>query len=122
MRIVPNLEREFEELCVEYSAHDEQGRDIVFLVKEFAENCDDTRPRLETDLDYSVAWREFLEEHKHQVTSQMIGMIIYTLMTYWDMGRVLYDALPPLEKILLRDTVQEISEEIERRSDVVLTE
>ncbi len=114
MRVIPNKAQEFDQLCDEYSEHDEQGRDIVILVKMFAEDCDSLK--LTTDLDYSVAWRHFLEEHQHQVTSAMVGMIIYVLMTYWDKGIVLFDALPPMEKILLKDTVQDISEEIERRS------
>lgn len=114
MILVSNLTQEFEELCTEYSAHDVQGRDIIFLVKEFADHCE--HREMEMSFDYRDAWRGFLEEHGHQVTVQMIGMTIYVLMTYWDKGRELYEALPPLEKILLRDTVQEISDEIERRS------
>jgi hypothetical protein len=71
----------------------------------------------ETDaLDFKMAWEKFLGEHQHQVTSNMVGLIIHLLVTYWQQGHQFFKSLPPLEKILARDTVQEISEEIDRRS------
>ena len=114
MKISPNLEHEFEELCAEYSSHDSQGRDIVFLVKEFGDRHHGLSH--EPGPHFAEAWSLFLEEHKHHVTVGMVGMILYVLVTYWDMGASLFESLPPLEKILLRDSVQDISDEIQRRS------
>ena len=115
MRLVPGLAGEFEELCAEYSAVDQQGRDIVTLVKMFCESHDHFEGGVQ-NRDYVNAWEAFLSDHKHQVTVPMVGQIIYLLVTYWANGQRLYENLPHLEKILLRDTVQEISDEINRRS------
>lgn len=114
MRVVPNLAAEFEEICAQYSAVDQQGKDIVALVKMFGYEYDHLD-------DYSIpdfggAWRTFLGEHQHQMTVPMTGQVLYLLLTYWSLGQVMYQELPQLEKMLLRDTVQEISDEIQRRS------
>lgn len=112
MKVVPNLVGEFEELCAEYSAHGDQGKDIVILVKMFGEANDN----LHTLGGLKMNWVKFLEEHHRQMTMPMTGMILYVLVTYWHLGQKLFEALPTLEKMLLRDTVQEISEEIDRKS------
>lgn len=116
MRVVPSLAAEFEEMCEQYSnAPDPAGKDIVILVKMFGDEND--RLRLEVEPDFRAAWDKFLDEHKHQITvSPMLGLILHILVTYWDMGQLLFPQLPTLEKMLLRDIVQEISEEIQRRS------
>jgi hypothetical protein len=114
MRLVPNLSGEFEELCESYAAVDQQGKDIVTLVKMFGDEYDYLR--FEVAPEFVMAWEAFLEEHKHQVTVPMVGLILYVLITYWDMGPLLATQLPTLERILIRDTVQDISDEIDRRS------
>lgn len=114
MRLAPNLAQEFEEICAEYEAVDQQGRDMVALIKAFGDEYDHLRS--ESNPDFQGAWEEFLEEHKSQVTSAMVGMILYMLIMYWDLGSMLGDQISIMERILVRDTVQDISEEIERRS------
>lgn len=115
MRVVSSLIGEFEELCAEYSAVDQQGKDIVTLVRLFGDENDHLREQ--EDPDFVVAWEKFLGEHKHQITVMpQVGLILYVLVTYWDMGQMLAESLPTLERMALRDTVQEISEEIDRRS------
>jgi hypothetical protein len=117
MRLVPHLSQEFEELCAHYAAVDQEGKDIVSLVKLFGDTYDHLRS--EEDPDFVVAWETFLNEHKHQVTVMpMLGLVLHILVAYWDMGPMLYEALPTLEKMVLRDTIQEISDEIDRRSEV----
>jgi len=116
MRLVPNLAQEFEDICQDYLASgDPIGKDIVTLVKMFGEEYDHIRS--DGIPDFGVAWVKFLEEHKHQmVVSPMVGLVLYYLITYWEDGQLLGVQLPTLERMLLRDTVSEISEEIERRS------
>ena len=115
MRVVPNLVREFENIKTEYSKFDQQGQDIATLVVMFADEYDEFDE--DTDaLYFKMAWEKFLGEHSHQVTSNMAGLIIHLLVQYWQHGHQFYKALPPLEKILARETVQDISEEIKRRS------
>lgn len=109
MNLVPNLASEFEEICVEYTKHDQEGADIITLVKLFDEYVGDE--------EYAVTWKRFLSKHAHQVTAPMVGQIMYLLVTYWAHGHELFEGFPPLEKILLRDTVQEISDEVHRRSE-----
>ena len=116
MRVVPNLVGEFDEICFEYSKVDQAGKDIVALTKLFGDENDAFDE--DTDgVDFHLAWSKFLDEHKHQMTIPMVGMVIYLLVTYWPQGQRLFRFLPPLEKMLARDTVAEISDEIERRSD-----
>lgn len=116
MRLVPHLSQEFEELCAHYAAVDQEGKDIVSLVKLFGEEYDHVRS--EKDPDYVVAWETFLNQHKHQVTVMpMLGLVLHILVTYWEDGHLLYETLPTLEKMVLRDTIQEISDEIERGSE-----
>jgi hypothetical protein len=110
MRVIPNLAQEFEEICAEYNAHDQASKDIVTLVKMFGNEYDDLTSEFEKP------WADFLEDHQHQATVKMIGMVIYLLLTYWENGQLLFGDLPLLEKMLLRDTFQDISDEIERRS------
>lgn len=110
MKLLPNMAEEFEEICAEYNAHDQASRDIVTLVKMFGDEYD------ELTFEFGLAWKNFLDEHQHQATVKMLGMVIYLLLTYWEKGRLFFEDLPILEKMLLRDTFQEISEEIERRS------
>lgn len=117
MKVVSNLSQEFDEVCASYSAHDQQGKDIVTLVKLFGDEYDHLRS--ETEPDFRGAWDKFLDEHKHQIiVMPMLGLVLYNLITYWDMGQMLYSSLPTLEKMLVRDTVQDISDEINRRSAV----
>lgn len=101
---------EFEEICAEYNAHDQASKDIVTLTKMFGDEYD------ELTTDFKTAWAFFLNEHQHQATVKMLGMVIYLLLTYWEKGQMLFEELPLLERMLLRDTFQEISEEIERNS------
>lgn len=117
MRVIPNLGLEFEELCIEYSAHSPSGQDMITLVRKFMSEHDHFDNGVSNG-EYSHSWDVLLKEHMNQMTVQMVGMVIYLLTTYWAYGARLYENLPPLEKILLRDTVQEISDEIERRSAV----
>lgn len=112
MKVVPNLVGEFEELCAAYSAHDEQGKDIVILVKMFG----DANDNLHTSGSLKISWTRFLEEHHRQLTMAMTGQVLYVLITYWHLGHQLFESLPILEKMLVMDTVQEISEEIDRKS------
>ena len=110
MRLVPNLAAEFEEVCAQYDVSpDPLAKDVITLVKMFGDQNDDNDS-------LKSAWLEFLEEHKHQVTITMVGMILYLLITYWEKGQVLGVNLPTLERILVRDTVQQISDEIDRKS------
>lgn len=115
MRVVSNLVHEFEEIKTEYSNFDQQGQDIATLVVMFGDEYDYFDEDTDS-LDFKMAWEKFLGEHSHQVNSNMVGLIIHLLVTYWQQGHQFFKALPPLEKILARDTVQEISEEIDRRS------
>lgn len=116
MRIRPGLEAEFEEMCENYSNANEQGKDLVVLIKMFGDQFDYMRGEVEPN--FAEAWSMFLEEHKHQVNVQpMVGLMLYVLVSYWDMGPLLGSQLPTLERILLRDTVQDISDEIKRRSE-----
>ncbi len=114
MKLVPNLAQEFEEVCDHYNnSSDPAGKDIVALIKLFGDAHDDTPPGAEL----RAAWDAFLEEHKHQISvTPMCGLIIHVLITYWQSGHALFESLPPLERMLLRDTVMEISEEIDRQS------
>lgn len=116
MRLVPSLAQEFEEMCEHYStSSDPAGKDIVILVKMFGDQYDHLRS--ETEPDFRGAWEKFLDEHKSQISvSPMAGLILYILVTYWDMGPMFWLGLPTLERMLVRDTIQEISEEINRRS------
>jgi hypothetical protein len=115
MRVVTNLAGEFEDVCENYEAHGPQGRDMVTLIKKFGDEYDHLRS--EEDPDFVVAWETFLQEHQHQmIVHPMTGLILYNLITYWDMGQMFYTALPTLEKMLVRDTVMEISDEIDRKS------
>lgn len=115
MRVAPNLVREFEELSAAYSAVDQQGKDIISLVRLFGDEYDYLR--LEEDPDFGAAWAKFLDEHKHQMTVMpMVGLVLYLIITYWDMGQVLAVKLPTLERMTVRDTQQDISDEIDRRS------
>jgi hypothetical protein len=115
VRLVPNLADEFGQLSAEYDSVDQQGKDMIALVKMFGDEYDHLRR--EEEPDFGGAWTKFLDEHKHQLNvAPMTGLVLYFLITYWDMGPMLYDALPTLEKMLIRDTVQEISAEINRRS------
>jgi hypothetical protein len=57
-----------------------------------------------------------LYESRNQITVQMVGVMLYLLVTYWARGQDFYKALPELEKMLLRDTFFEMQDEIERRS------
>jgi len=116
MRVVPNLAQEFEDVCAEYLASgDPMGRDIVTLVKMFGDEYDHIRS--DGTPDYRTAWTTFLDEHKHQmVVTPMVGLVLYYLITYWEDGQVLGVQLPTLERMLVRDTVSEISDEIHRRS------
>ena len=109
MELVPNLAGEFEEICAEYAAHDQEGADIIALVKLFDGYVGDEP--------YEATWKKFLSKHAHQMTVPMVGQVMYLLVTYWAYGHKLYECFPPLEKILLRDTVQDISEEIQRKSE-----
>lgn len=115
MRVVPNLAGEFAEMCASYSALDQQGKDIVTLINMFGDEYDDLPSESE---ELTMAWFRFLDEHKHQVSVMpMVGLVLYHLVTYWDKGQLLFEALPTLEKMVIRDTVQEISQEIDRRSE-----
>lgn len=115
MKLVSNLAAEFEELCAYYSAHDEQGKDIVTLVRMFGDEHDHLQS--EMDPDFVAAWEKFLVDHQHQMTVIMTGMVLYVLTNYWHLGQDLFESLPTLEKMLVRDTVQDISDEIARRSE-----
>jgi hypothetical protein len=115
MRVILNLAQEFEDVCAHYQDSGPSGKDIVTLVKLFGDKYD----HISSDniSDFSSAWTEFLDEHKHQMTVYpMTGLVLYNLITYWDMGQMLFQALPALEKILVRDIVQDISDEINFRS------
>lgn len=116
MRLVPNLAQEFEDICSDYLASgDPIGRDMVTLVKMFGDEYDYVRSDGIADFRYS--WTEFLEAHKHQmVVTPMVGLVLYYLITYWEDGQLLWAQLPTLERMLVRDTVSQISDEIERRS------
>lgn len=112
-----HLVREYDELSAHYRAANEQGRDVVSLAEMFV----DEYGYLEAGgdkTDFELAWRDFLGLHQHQmiVHPTMAGLVIYLLVNYWDQGEKLYEALPTLEKMLLRDTVQMMSDEINRRS------
>lgn len=115
MRVIPNMAEEFEEICAEYNAHSPSGRDIVTLTKMFMDKHDYFEKGVQNS-EYSHAWDILLKEHMNQASIQMVGMVLYLLVTYWQYGQRLYENLPALEKMLLRDTVQEISEEIQLRS------
>ncbi|HEY6020518.1 MAG TPA: hypothetical protein VIY48_11715 [Candidatus Paceibacterota bacterium] len=117
MRVIPNLEHEFIEICEEYSKVDQSGKDIITLVKMFAEANEDITPK---GLPLDVAWHDFLNEHARQVTAPMVEQILYLLLTYWEVGQTFFAFLPPLEKILLREVIFKMSEEIQRRSDATL--
>lgn len=115
MRVVRNLAGEFEELCASYAAVDQQGKDIVTLVKMFGDKYDHVRS--DGIPDFRAAWAEFLDEHKHQVNAMpQVGLILYVLITYWEDGQLLAVQLPTLERMLVRDTISDISDEIDRRS------
>lgn len=115
MRVIANLAAEFEEICTEYSNAGESGKDIITLLGLFCneyDDCDD-----DTDpLYYKTYWQSFVEEHQHQLTSNMIGMIIYLIVSYWPQGQAFFTALPITDKMLYRETVSDISAEIQRRS------
>lgn len=115
MLVVPNLAREFDELCDEYAKFDQDGRDIIVLVKLFGDAYDDFSDDTESVV-LSTAWQNFLDEHQYQMSMTMAGLVLYLLITYWPQGQKMYPTLPVLEKMLLRDTIQQMSEEIERRS------
>lgn len=117
MRVVLNLEQEFIEVCERYSNVDQSGKDIVTLVKMFAEANEDITVK-SPPLD--VAWKDFLHNHQMQVTEPMVEQILYLLLTYWEVGQTFFAYLPPLEKILLREVIFKMSEEIQRRSDATL--
>ena len=113
MRLVPNLAREFENVCAEYEAKGPMGVDLVALVKMFGDNYDHVR----ANGNFAAAWAEFLDEHKHQlIVTPMTGLLLYNLVTYWEDGQMFAVQLPTLERMLIRDTVSDISEEIDRRS------
>lgn len=116
MRVVPGREREFEQLCEHYvSADDPAGKDIVTLVQMFAEENDFLRS--EDEADFRGAWEVFLGNHKNEVSVvPTLGLILYVLVTYWDMGQLLAVSLPTCERMLIRDTIAEMSREIDRRS------
>lgn len=115
MRLVTNLANEFEELCEAYRLTP-QGKDIVTLTIMFGQENDHLHD--EEEPDFAGAWAKFLEEHKHQMTvSPMVGLLLYLLITYWDLGTQLALKLPTLERMLVRDTVQEISDEIHRKAN-----
>ena len=114
MRVVANLAQEFEEMCQDYLASgDPIGRDIAVLVRKFGDDADQVEPD-----GYGAAWAKFLEEHKHQmIVSPMTGLILHFIITYWEGGQVLALQLPTLERMLVRDTISDISDEINRRSE-----
>lgn len=117
MRLVTNLAQEFEEMCGHYNtSSDPAGKDIVILVNMFGDEYDHLTH--ESDVaSFSRAWEKFLDEHKHQISvTPMCGLILHVLITYWELGHELWEGLPTLEKMLVRDTVAEISEEIDRQS------
>lgn len=114
MRVVANLAQEFEEMCQDYLASgDPVGRDIAILVRKFGDDADQAGPD-----DYGAAWAKFLEEHKHQmIVSPMTGLVLHLIITYWENGQALALQLPTLERMLVRDTISDISDEIKRRSE-----
>lgn len=116
MRIRPGLEHEFLEVMASYrNVGDLQGMDIARLVEMFCEEFDHLRE--EEEPDFGEAWKMFLEEHKNHVNAMpMVGLILYNVITYWEMGPLLGAQLPTLERIVLRDTIQDIADEIDRRS------
>lgn len=114
MRIIASLEAEFIDVCFEYPKRP-YGQDIITLVTKFADEYD----YFDEDTDnlmIRMAWGQFLDEHQHQMTIPMVGMVIYLLLTYWPEGQRMFQALPTLEKMLLRDTFSEISDEIDKQS------
>lgn len=115
MRVVPNLKQEFEEVCAHYEGYGPVGKDIVTLVKLFGDKYDHIRG--DGIPDFAAAWAEFLDEHSHEmIVSPMTGLVLYNLLTYWQDGQLMAEQLPVLERMLIRDTASDISEEIERRS------
>lgn len=119
MRIKPNLIQEYEELAQTYREANVQGRDLMTLVEMFGNEydylVDDSHPT-----EYAMVWRDFLEEHQHQMTvfpEPMVALLINILGTYWQQGERLYEALPTLEKMVVRDLVADMSREISRRID-----
>ena len=115
MRVISNLAGEFELLCADYINGGVEGKDLVALVMIFGDEYDHLGED-DSEFEFTKAWTKFLGEHKHQVTVQMVGLLLNTLVTYWPPGEKLYAALPVLEKILLRETIQNISDYIAWRS------
>jgi len=116
VRIIANLIGEFTELSGEYIKSGPQGADLIKLVTIFG----DANDEFDDDTDalyFKAAWERFLEEHKRNVTVEMVGVVIYLLVTYWPQGQKLHESLPMLEKILVWEIMQEGSEEIRRRSE-----
>lgn len=115
MRVIANLAAEFQEIYTRYTDSGAEGSDLVVLTTMFGDEYDHFDD--DTDyLDFRMAWEKFLGEHKSKVTVQMVGMIIYLLVTYWPQGQRLHQSMAPLEKILAWEIIQEISEEIKRQS------
>lgn len=111
-------------MCDDYDAAGPTGKDLVILIKMFGTENDHLRS--ENDPDYRGAWERFLDEHSHQMTTfptPMVGLALYVLINYWDLGSLLYESLPTLEKMMIRDTLLDMSETIKARSvDVVPVE
>lgn len=116
MRLVSSLAQEFGEVCAHYEGYGPAGKDIVTLVKLFGDTYDHIRG---DDIpDFAAAWAEFLGEHSHEmIVSPMTGLVLYNLLTYWEDGQLMAVQLPTLERMLIRDTTSDISEEINRRSE-----
>lgn len=117
MRVIANLAQEFDEMMASYTTMGGgEGKDMVILVNLFGDRYDHIRG--DGIPDFGAAWAEFLDEHKHQMTVwPMTALILNILVTYWEDGQLLFQGLPHLEKMLVRDIVMEISEEQKRRSE-----
>lgn len=116
VQTVPNLTQEFDEMMAQYSTMGGgEGKDIEILVKLFAEECE-SQDLKDSDL-IGAAWVKFLGEHKHQMTVwPMTALVLNILATYWVFGQSLFQGLPELEKMLVRDIVMEISDRQEELS------
>lgn len=114
MKLVPQLAEEFEGVCAHYS-QDPRGRDVVHLAKKFMEQYEHFDQGV-SNAEYTHAWDVFLSDHTNIITVQQVGVVIYVLLTYWVHGQRLFENMPRLEKMLLRDTWFEMQDEMERQS------